>query len=226
MSDEKCPGESDTHFPEQETTNEQGLNDLFPEEVVVTDDTAEPVESETVPQPSDTGILAELKFLMTTLTKDFETKLKYDSAKQKQIDTLYHENQQYRDGIIRRFQTAMILAVIEQIDEASRQIAYFENAGFSEVNFQKILKSYRDIALSFQDMLLEKFNVENYRCQAGDQFDPKRQRSLKTVATDNPDLNKLVKQSLRFGYQSDEGQVLRPELVEVWVYDKSLADIS
>lgn len=167
-------------------------------------------------------MIRELKSLVLNLAKDFETKLKYDATKQQQVDKLYDENRQHKDGIVRKFRDSMILAVIEQIDGAAKQIAHFENVEFSEDNFRKILASYRDIALCLQDMLLEKFDVENYTCTPGDQFDPKRQRSLKTVRTDEIEKNKTVVKSLRAGYRTNEGQILRPELVEVYVYDKSL----
>lgn len=168
-------------------------------------------------------MILELKSVMQELAKDFELKLKYDATKQKQIDKLYDENLQYKDGIIRKFQNSIILAVIEQIDEASKQIAYFEQAEFSEENFHKILRSYRDITSGFQDVLLEKFDVENYTCTSGDRFDPKQQRSLKTTPTENPDRNKSVKQSLRPGYRDTDGHILRPELVEVYVYNQAQA---
>lgn len=169
-------------------------------------------------------ILFQLKSLMQNLARDFETKLKYDSTKQGLIDKLYEDNQQYKDGILRKFQSTMILSVIEQIDMATKQIAFFSQVEFSETNFRKILDSYRDISSSLQDMLLEKFDVEYYHSLEGEKFDPKRQRALKTAPTGNSDLKKLVKQSLRPGYQTSEGQVLRPELVEVYVYDETLAD--
>jgi molecular chaperone GrpE (heat shock protein) len=100
-----------------------------------------------------------------------------------------------------------------------RQIMFFENAEFSETNFRKLLISYRGIAEGLQDWLLEKFDVSNYRCAKETLFDPKRQRAIKTAKTDDNAKNKLVKTSLRSGYQTGDEIILRPEIVEVYVYE-------
>jgi len=153
------------------------------------------------------------------LAKDFETKLKYDASKQELIDKLYKENMEFKEGIIKKFQQAMIVAVIERIDDAAKDIAVFENREFSEENYRKLLAAYSDIAASFQDMLSVRFDVECYYGEPLIRFDPKTQRSLKTSLTADADKNKLVKQTLRPGYKTADGLVLRPELVEVYVLE-------
>ncbi len=163
--------------------------------------------------------LEGLHSMMHQLAKDFELKLKYDASKQSQIDKLYDENRAFKEDVIRKFQNSLVMAVIEQIDEAAKQITFFENTEYSEALFKKLLRSYRDIATGFQDMLAEKFDVEFYRCDPDTPFDPKKQRSLKTAPTDDSEKNKLVKQSLRPGYAASEGLILRPEFVEVYLFD-------
>ena len=158
--------------------------------------------------------------LIKQLTKDFETKLKYDASKQELIDKLYKENIEFKEGIIKKFQQAMILAVIERVDDAAKDIAVFENREYSEENYRKLLASYNDITAGFQDMLSIRFDVESYSGAPLTRFDPKMQRSLKTCPTAEADKNKLVKQTLRPGYKTAEGFVLRPELVEVYVFDE------
>lgn len=199
-----------------------------PETEMETDSADCPPEDETPPPESlhETAceqhtdpVLLNVVALLQQLSHDFEQKLKYDTSKQAQIDKLYDETQKYKDGILKKFQNSLILAVIEQIDEARKQITFFENAEHSEVNFNKLLRSYRDIAVGFQDMLVEKFEIANYRCDPETPFDPRRQRSLKSALTNDPAKNKLVKQTLRLGYETAEGFILRPELVEVYVFE-------
>lgn len=161
----------------------------------------------------------EILPLLRQLVKDFETKLKYDASKQELIDKLYKENMEFKEGVIKKFQQAMITAVIERIDDAAKDIAIFENREFSEENYRKLLASYRDITAVFQDMLSVRFDVECYSGEPLMRFDPKTQRSLKTCPTTDADRNKLVKQTLRPGYRTADGFVLRPELVEVYVFD-------
>ncbi|MDR1383565.1 MAG: hypothetical protein LBJ67_06945 [Planctomycetaceae bacterium] len=162
--------------------------------------------------------LKEITTLLRQLAKDFDAKLKYDASKQTLIDKLYNENQSYKEGILQKFQHAMILAVIEQIDDAAKTISHFENAEFSEENYRKLLKYYSDIAASFQDMLIERFDIHFYHSEPNTPFDPKKQRSLKTVVTNDQSKHKLVKQSLRPGCETEAGFVLRSEMVEVYVF--------
>ncbi|MDR2642047.1 MAG: hypothetical protein LBC74_04560 [Planctomycetaceae bacterium] len=163
--------------------------------------------------------IAEINVFLQQLVKDFETKLKYDATKQGQIDKLYNENQSFKEGLLKKFRHLLILTVIEQIDDVDKQITYFGNASFSEENYRKLLSSYQEVARGFQDVLLEKFDVQNYRCEPNSTFDPKRQRSLKTCPINDQSKHKLVKQSLRSGYETDDGFILRPEMVEVYVFD-------
>jgi molecular chaperone GrpE (heat shock protein) len=179
-------------------------------------ETAEPVSDADVPKKD---IVSETYTLLLQLAKDFETKLKYDTTKQAQIDKLYNENQSFKEGLLKKFQRSLILAVIEQIDDATKQISYFGNTVFSEENYSKLLHSYQEVATGFQNVLLEKFDVINYRCEPDTPFNPKRQRSLKTCPVSDQSKHKLVKQSLRSGYETDDGFVLRPEMVEVYVFD-------
>ncbi|MDR1494403.1 MAG: hypothetical protein LBT05_17040 [Planctomycetaceae bacterium] len=183
-----------------------------------------PKEIKITEQPSESASdfvnesLTEMIALLRQLAKDFDAKLKYDSSKQTLIDKLYSENQSYKEGIVKKFQQSMILAVIEQIDDAEKTISHFENAEFSEESYRKLLKYYSDIAASFRDMLVERFDVQFYRSEPNTQFDPKKQRSLKTVVTNEQSKHKLVKQSLRPGCETEAGFILRPEMVEVYVF--------
>ena len=172
-----------------------------------------------VPVPS-----GDVFVVLRQLAKDFETKLKYDASKQELIDKLYNENREFKEGIVKKFQHAMIIAVIEKIDEATKDIAVFENRECSEDNYRKLLASYNDIATGFQDMLSARFDVECYSGEPLANFDPKTQRSLKTCPTNEADKNKLVKRTLRPGYRTAEGFVLRPELVEVYLFDENHSD--
>ena len=166
----------------------------------------------------------DLRNQMESLRAEFSAKLKYDAKKQEQIDQLYQENREYRDDVMEKCKKNLVLAVIEQIDDAEKQIAHFQKAEFSEVNYTKLLRSFSDMALSFRDMLLERFDVESWQSQPGTPFDPSRQRSLRTTPTTDPALAKTLCASIRFGYRKENGQVIRPEMTDVYVYDASPAE--
>lgn len=165
----------------------------------------------------------ELRLLMEKLLNEFGGKLKYDVKKQEQIDRLYQENCAYRDGLVEQCKKHLIQAVIEQVDDAEKQIAHFRTEEFSEKNFKKMFRSFEDVALSLRDMLLERFDVDSWQSDAGTPFDPKCQRSLRTTPTADTALVKTLRRSIRFGYKTDDGIILRPELVDVYIYDAQAA---
>ena len=213
-SEEPVPTTDTAVPPDEELVLDNDLPDIEPEapdEVLTETTTTE--DAPVAPVPN------ELLVALRQLARDFETKLKYDASKKELIDKLYKENLEFKDGIVKKFQHTMILAVIEKIDEAEKDIAVFANREFSEENYLKLLDSYRDIAENFQDMLSIRFDVESYRCEPLTAFEPRIQRSLRTCPTAEEDKNKLVKQTLRLGYKTADGFILRPELVEVYVFD-------
>lgn len=174
---------------------------------------------------------AELRSAMEALASDFNSKLKYDAKKQEQIDQLYKENSAFRDDMVEKCKKSLVLTVIEQIDDAEKLIAHFDSTkedGETKdydsllVKYEKLLKNYRDVACSFRDMLAERFDVSSWKSAPQTPFDPRRQRSLKTTKTPDIALDKTICETLRFGYQNEKGQVIRPEMVNVFVYNASM----
>jgi len=194
----------------------------------------ETVTSEPMSSTSDASehecIISELKPILTTLEEkldlltqnvDFELK-KSAEKKQEQIDKLYEENQEYKEGIHEKFKKSLILAVIGQIDAAFKTISHFGNQEFSEENYSKLLKNYNEIAVDFQDSLSQSFDVVAFDSEKDTPFDPKCQRSLKTVPTEDETKHKTISKSLRQGYElvNADGTktLLRLEMVEVYVH--------
>jgi molecular chaperone GrpE (heat shock protein) len=164
----------------------------------------------------------EILLFLNQLAKDFETKIKYDAAKQEQIDKLYNENQEYKQGILEKFKKSLVLAVIGQIDAAFNTISHFGNREFSEENYYKLLENYREIATDFQDSLAQSFDVAAFNSEENTPFDAKRQRALKTVPTEDEAKHKTINKSLRQGYEVANADgtktLLRLEMVEVYVH--------
>jgi molecular chaperone GrpE (heat shock protein) len=226
---QSCPSEA---APEvvQETaaTGEAPNQDEELTDGALADDSETPSQDDETPD-SENELLQRLmsiveanRELSQQLVKDFDTKLKYDVAKQEQIDKLYNENQEYKQGIHEKLKKSLVLAVIEQIDGALKQIAHFGNQEFSEENYRKLLNNYNEIATDFQDALAQSFDVVAYNCEENTPFDAKRQKSLKTIPTADETKNKTISKSLRQGYEitNSDGTttILRPEMVEVYVH--------
>ena len=174
-------------------------------------------------------ILSELQPILTTLNEKVESLTKETeffnqlvAKKEEQIDKLYNENQDYKQGIHEKLKKSLVLAVIGQIDAAIKTISHFGNQEFSEENYCKLLENYREIATDFQDSLAQSFDVVAFSSEENTHFDAKRQRALKTVPTEEEAKHKTISQSLRQGYEmaNEDGTktLLRLEMVEVYVH--------
>lgn len=229
--EESCSPKSETPLQE-ETLVDQSTDDqpepVLPESVTLDTDTPD------MPEISVNELLQQLKNttdangeLLQQLVKDFEVKLKYDATKQDQIDKLYQENQEYKQGILEKFKKSLVLAVVEQIDAALKTIAHFEMQEFSEENYGKLLKNYSEIVTDFQDSLAQSFDVVAFSSEENSPFDAKRQRALKTMQTEDETKHKTISKSIRQGYEivnADETKtLLRLEMVEVYVHQPSQA---
>jgi molecular chaperone GrpE len=67
--------------------------------------------------------------------------------------------------------------------------------------------------------ILYRQGVEPY-VREGNEFDPRRQRAISTVPTDDPDAGKKVAARLRKGFQAGE-RVIRPEIVTVYAFRRN-----
>jgi len=181
--------------------------------------TDESSEVKEVIKQGESPILLELREMMERLLGDFQTKLKYDQAKQAIIDKLDAEVQEYRQNLIRKIVVNVFNDVIAEIDDAEKMIRYYEENQPSEENYFRLLKVFREIADNLC-LMMEKHDTLSFQCNEGDPFDPSRQRVMKTVPTDNPELDKTVRAKLRRGFEY-EGKVIRPEMVEVYIYQKT-----
>ena len=183
-----------------------------PDGLESTDDTEEDSSTE-VNEPCMQ--FADLLKFQQQLANDFEVKLKYDAAKQEQIDRLYSENQEYKEGIHEKLRRQLILSVIEQIDQCETSINFFDATEYSEENYRKLLRFFREIAADFQNMLSEQFDVIAYRSEPLTTLDIKQQRPLRTTPTNDESQHRLIKESLKPGYQLGD-KVLRHEMVDVY----------
>jgi molecular chaperone GrpE len=80
-----------------------------------------------------------------------------------------------------------------------------------------LLDLMRGFQQGIEDILYRQ-GVEPYT-QDGDAFDPRRQRAVATVATDDPETNKRIAARHRKGFQAGE-KVIRPEVVSVYALKK------
>ncbi|OAD23250.1 GrpE nucleotide exchange factor [Candidatus Thiomargarita nelsonii] len=159
-----------------------------------------------------------LELLVTkldTLQTEFESKLKYDQHKDKIIDDLHSELQEYKSDLIKKLLQPMIMDVIHAIDDFNKLTRHYTQK--EDIDPQKLLKLIASIPKDLEHLLYRQ-GVESFQCSEP-VFNPSRQRVLKTLPTPEPSKDKTIAQSLRQGYEW-EGKVLRPEMVEVYVAEE------
>ena len=163
---------------------------------------------------------------MAELQAAFDSKLRYDEKKQAIIDRQAAELESFKKGLLEKSTLAFAQDLIAEVDSAEKLARYYEAAECTEDNFRKLKKALKDVSLSLCD-ILEKYGILSYRTEPGETFDPRRQRARLTTKTGDKALDKTVKALLGAGFEQerDDGastKVLRPELVDVYVFDPSL----
>ncbi|MFW6052861.1 MAG: hypothetical protein ACOC8I_03015, partial [Desulfosalsimonas sp.] len=68
----------------------------------------------------------DLRAKMRTLAEEFEAKLKYDDHKNRIIDGLHQELQQYREGLIKKYFHSMVTDAIKIIDDIRKFKTHYE----------------------------------------------------------------------------------------------------
>ena len=147
--------------------------------------------------------------------KDFNSKIKYDAHKEKIIDSLHNELQEYKNGLVNQKLKSISQDIIKVIDDISRFTDHNLSDDNSKINISKLFNYINDIRSDLEDILIMQ-DIKPFRSEEG-LFQPDRQRVLKKVKTDDPSMDKKVVKSLFPGYEF-LGKILRPEIVIVNVY--------
>lgn len=146
------------------------------------------------------------------LNNDFEAKLKYDQHKDKVIDNLHKELQMYKDNSFQERLTPIIMDLILSIDRTGKILKGLPQ----DEEFKKFIKVIKESIIDLEDILYKQ-GVEAYE-EEGASFDSNRQKVVKTVKTNQPELDKQIAERLGKGYERDE-RIIRKELVTVYVYE-------
>ncbi|MBR5147031.1 MAG: nucleotide exchange factor GrpE [Bacteroidales bacterium] len=142
------------------------------------------------------------------LQNKFDSKIAQDEHKAQLFDKMYSELQNYKNDIYAKILKPFVLSTVSLLDDTNTFIAKLgEN---ESAMAEKYLRSIPDDLID----VLESNGVVLYE-DNGDKFNPRTQRALKQVPTDNQELDGFIAKRVRKGY-SWNGVNLKPELV--WVY--------
>jgi molecular chaperone GrpE (heat shock protein) len=170
-----------------------------------------PSVDETVPEP-DT--LTTISGQIRELSLSFESKLKYDAHKNKIIDDLHQDLQEYRQGLLQKYLQRIFIDVIKIIDDMRKFTAHHTNTPAQDEAVEKFLKFIVNTASDLEDLFAWE-GITPYTCE-GDRLDPVRQRVVDKIETDDPARARTIAARLRPGYEY-EGKILRPEMVNIYV---------
>lgn len=167
--------------------------------------------------PSISKSLRQLIEEMHMLRQDFDTKIKYDESKERQVDSLHRELQTYREGLHFKILRPLFIDLIAVHDDLGKLIESTPN----EEPHSAVAQSIKNLA-SFQETIeeiLRRNGVEAF-CLEGNIYNTAKQRALQAQETTDPTLDKQIARRVRKGFEY-EGRLLRPELVVTY---KAVAD--
>lgn len=146
------------------------------------------------PQTPDPALAA-----LTDLKESFDSKIRYDEAKERQISALHQELESHRQGLYQQILRPVLTDLVGIYDEVANQSGGEPGAVARESLLETI------------EVVLERYGVTKYTCE-GDGVDRARQRVIDVDRTSDPGLNRCLARRLRTGFELG-GKVLRPEWV-------------
>lgn len=164
---------------------------------------------------SVSGQVLELLLNTRELCQMMENLIKNQvEEKDKLINKLHTELENYRQGNVDRFIDAVMKEIIKVIKDMKNQLS---SEHWKDISAEELKKQYTYI---FEDLtdLLERQNINSYSTEAGTVFD-RAIHQPKIEATEDESLDKVIKKSLSDGYMKGE-KVLLPEKVIVYQYRK------
>ena len=149
---------------------------------------------------------------LDTLQTAFDREIRAEATREKVVDRLHAELQEYKQGLILGILRPVFVDLIQLHDDIGKMAT---PAGVTEEphpEVERLLTLILGYQQAIEDILYRQ-GVETFTLD-GDTFDPRRQRALATVPTDDPTLNKRVAARVRKGFQAGD-KVIRPEFVTV-----------
>lgn len=130
------------------------------------------------------------------------------------IDRLYKELEHYKDEVSDRYMDQLIKGIIKIRKDMKKNIT---SRDWETMSAETIKREYQYIFEDITDFL-EQQNIDAYSSEVGDLFNPSKHQA-KIDKTDDPTLDKTVKESVAEGYKKGD-RIILPERVIVYQLDK------
>jgi molecular chaperone GrpE len=151
---------------------------------------------------------------ISRLQADFETKIKYDESKERTIDAMHRELQDYREDLSFKILRPLILDLLSLFDDLNLLDRKY-NEPEQSLDAGKIASDLKTFGADIEE-IVSRYGFEFYRVDSN-LFDRALQKTQKVVNTDNPNLDKQTIDRIRPGLRYGD-RVVRPELVTAYRY--------
>jgi molecular chaperone GrpE len=152
---------------------------------------------------------------LDTLQTTFERELRAEATRERVVDRLHAELQDYKQDFLLKVQRPIFIDLIQLHDDMGKMIEARVPAGAGLERTADVRGILEPIQTAIEDILYRQ-GVEPFSLE-GTEFDPKKQRAVSTQPTDDPALNKRVAARLRKGFWAGD-KVIRPEIVAVFTF--------
>jgi molecular chaperone GrpE len=143
----------------------------------------------------------------------FEREQRAEAARERVVDRLHAELQEYKQDLLLKVQRPIFIDLIQLHDDIGKMIDAQPADQPEAPRASSVCALLESIQTGIEDILYRQ-GVEPF-VRDGNDFDPRRQRALSTAPTDNPAMSKTIAARLRKGFQAGD-KIIRPELVTVY----------
>jgi molecular chaperone GrpE len=191
------------------------------EEIALDESLSAPISADIIEPITDRETLDALRRLgeridrkFADLQAAFDREVRAEASREKVIDRLHSELQDYKQDLLLNTLRPIFIDLIQLHDDIGKVAVVPADASADSSRYVELMLGFQE---GIEDILYRQ-GVEPYR-NDGDLFDPRRQRAVTTVATEDPALVKTIAARHRKGFQSGD-RVIRPEIVSVHALKK------
>lgn len=156
------------------------------------------------------GLADRLDRRLDALQSRFDRDGRAEANREKVVDRLHAELQEYKQDLLLNTLRPVFVDLIQLHDDMGKVPSSEPEATPEVTRLVGLMEGFRQ---GIEDILYRQ-GVEPFEGE-GETFDPRRQRAVATVPTDDPALNKAIAARLRRGFVAGE-RVIRPEIVSVY----------
>lgn len=184
--------------------------------------TAQEADSDTSTYSNLITKLEAIEQSQASLAKDieglqhaFDSKIKYDSGKEKTIDSLHAELQTYRDDLVLKILRPVLLDLIEMYNDLGSVLGRAGNDGSQEDQAKHLWETLSTFQSTIVEVLARN-GVEAFS-EPEALFVPRTQRSVRILDTDDPAKDRMIADRLRQGFVYGD-RLIAHEQVTVYRY--------